>query len=520
MRTAATFAAAFVLSAAGPARATPCKVDGLPDAVTGLATRLDTVDRGALATVAQDAAKVAAAEEAPAARACAHYQAAAAHFFLSTHRADRRRHAADAVRHLLAATALAPAAMQGRQPVARLLASWGRIGRVEGWLTKVTKPVAVTLDPVGEVQLEPGDLAEWAAACGDTPSCRAAARFRLPKQALSLQLRPGRYRVTVTTACGERTETVQVKAGALPLPKAPACACRLVVRDGESALSDVEVLGPGGVTLTTEALSSDLAAVTVSAPGFLPTGVSLPAAGGALQVRLERCPVELQVFTDPPGATITGDGPAPWGPRTIAARAPGYAELKTTVDVPRPASCREARHVARVVLPRHVVVTAIAEGAPVQPARLMIDSVDVDRERFARPPGRYSYEAWHPAYGATMGELVVPSCEAGASCGAVALGVEFRVVKAGDPPTRGASRWSYVLMGLGGLSMGGGLVSGAAAFNTQGQIDDYGAREDNARSIDELVDRRNTQASLADGLVIGGAAAFSLGFIVYLATVD
>ncbi len=519
MRVPATFAVAFVLSAAGPAQGTPCKADGLPDAVSSLAKRLETRDRGALATVAQDAARIAASQDAPAARACAHYQAAAAHFFLSTHKADRRRHAADAVRHLLAAVALAPAPMQGRQPTARLRKSWERLGRVEGWLTKSTRPVEVTLDPMGEVMLEPGDPKEWVAACGDTPSCRSAARFRLPKRALSVRLRPGRYRVTVTTACGDRSETVDVKAGALALPKAPGCACQLHVRDGKAALSDVEVLGPGGVTLEAKKLSSDLAAVTVSAPGYLPVGVSLPAAGGQIKVQLERCPVELQVFSEPAGATITGDGPAPWGPRVITAKAPGFAELKTTIEVPRPKTCREARHSARVVLPRTVVVTAIAEGAPVQAARLTIDGEDVGTERFARPPGRYNYQAWHPVHGATMGAVEVPDC-GGETCGPVALGIEFRVVKPADEPKRGASRWAYVLMGLGGLSMGGGLVSGAAAFNTQDQIDGYGARSDNARPIDDLVERRNTQAALADGLVIGGAAAFSVGFILYLATTD
>lgn len=520
MRGAVQFAAAFALSVSG-AHATPCDTAGLPDGVEQLGDRLaKTSDRGVWATVAQDAANFAADPSlSDAVRACALYQAGAAHFFLSTSKADRRRHAADAVRYMLGAAVLAPAAMQARQPVNRLRTAWKRIGRVEGWLTKTGKPVAVTLDPVGEVVLEPADPAEWVAACGDTPSCRSAAVFRLPRKAMALQLRAGRYRVTLVTPCGERRENVDVTAGALPLPKAPGCPVRLMVRDGSVAVDGVEVLGPGGVTPDPASVPSDLAAVTVSARGYNPKGVRLPPAGGDVPVELERCPVELQVFTEPAGAEIQGDGPAPWGPRTVRASHAGHAALETVVEVPRPARCAEARHVARVKLPRPVLVAALAEGRPTTPSRLTVGGEDVNPETFARPPGRYPWQAWHPMYGMTIGELEVPPC-VDARCAPVSLGIEFRVVSSPPPKRKGASRWSYVLMGLGGLSVGGGLVSGAAAFNTQDQIDAYGARNDEAQPIDDLVDRRDTQAQVADGLVIAGASAFAAGFILYLATVE
>ena len=521
MRPRSLFAAAFVLS--GAAQATPCGAPDLPESVTRLGERLaQTRDRGVWAAVAQDAAKLAAAttELAPPGRVSALYQAGAAPFFLSPHKADRRRHAADAVRYMLAAQALAPAAMRSRQPTARLRTAWKRLGRIEGWLTKVTNPVAVTADPPGELVLEPADPAEWAAACGDTPTCRAAARFRLPKRALSVQLRPGRYRITVTTPCGDRSENVDVVAGPLPIPKPAACPCRLTVRDGDQPIDGLEILGPGGVMLTAAQIPSDHGAVTVSAPGYLPRGVSLPPKGGPVEVTLARCPVELHVFTEPPGALIDGDGPAPWGPRRITAQAPHHADTVAAVDIPRPASCRGARHVARVTLLRDVTVTATADGARVLPARLMVAGEPVGTDRFARAPGRYSYQAWHPLYGASLGELEVPACVEAQVCASPELKIEFRVLKASTAPKGGASRWSYMLMGLGGLSMGGGLVSGVAAFNTQDQIDGYGARRDEPQPIDELVERRNTQAKIADGLVIAGASAFALGLVIYLATVD
>ncbi len=513
------FAVAFALSAtaAFAAPETPCSIEGMPGAVTELGERLArTRDRGAFATIAQDAARIAGLERDPVAKACAHYHAASAHFLLSVRGADKRRHAADAVRHFLAAAALSPDSMDGRQPVNRFRTAWQRVGRVEGWLTGGLAPAEVVIDAPGEVTLSPGDAKEWAATCGDTPTCKAAARFTLPKRA-RVPLRPGTYTVEVKTPCGLAREVLRIKGGALPIPKSPPCACRLLIRDGADPVSPVEVLAPGGKTVTPEQVDAGMGAVTVSAPGYVPRGVSLPKGGGEVTVTLERCPVTLIVHTDPAGARLEGAGPGPWGARAVRATLAGFGAVETTVEIPRPESCEGAHHEVTLPLGRQVQVAAMAGNKPVRPQRLVVGDEEVSVDGFSRPPGRYTWQAWHPGYVPAMGHFEVAPCQPGQGCPPVAVGIEFHA-EIQEPPEEksGGSRWALATVGLGGVAIAGGLISGGAAWSTQQDIDGYTNREAEGVPIDDLVDRRDAQASTADVLVATGAAVLVAGVVWYL----
>ena len=189
--------------------------------------------------------------------------------------------------------------------------------------------------------------------------------------------------------------------------------------------------------------------------------------------------------------------------------------MATTVEVPRPVRCDGARHEVTLALPRRVQVTAVAEGSPVRPARFEVNGERVDPESFVRAPGSYAYEAWHPLYGSAQGRFEVAECHA-ASCPPMALAVEFREVPAAA--RSGAARWSYITMGFGGLAVAGGLASGLAAFDTQRQIDGYTNRRDEGVGIDDLVERRDQQATVADTLVVAGTSALFAGLVWYWAT--
>lgn len=518
-RVAWTSAVACVLSTvslAGAATRTPCDGEGLPAAVADLRARLQaTRDRAAWATLAQDAARLAEGQPADGARACAHYVAGGAHFFLS--RGDLR-HAADAVRHMVAAEALDPEAMQGRQPRNRLETAWGRLGKVAGWLA-AGRPVRVEV-PAGEGRLafEPADPAGWAARCGETPACAAAARVEValsPERPLRLTLRPGRYLVTRIGECGARRADAEVGAGALALPPPAACPVTLRVLDGDREL-EFTVSGPDG-PLDPGALTVQPGAgapgpgeadtVRVEAPGYRPREVALRRTEGDLKVQLERCPVDLRLAGLPPGAEVEGAGPGPWGERLVRVRHAGYAPVERTLEVPRPARCEGASHRVGLALPRRVLVLAEdPEGIVVPPAELWIEGERVDPLGFDHPPGSYTWRAAHPAYREASGRFEVAPCAA-AECAPAELTLRFEPVEGPD------TRWSTYTMVLGGAMLVGGLVYGGLALDAQGRVDAYTDKAREGQSIDGLIAERDERAFQADVLLTSGALTLAAGVL-------
>ena len=514
--------AAFVLS--GPllgapalAAATPCDDVPLPPAVEHLRDRLARTDaRLAWATLAEDAARLAADQDGDGARACAHYLAGSAHFFLSAAASERLLHAGAAVGHLIAAQALAPDAMRGKQPDSRLRTAWSRLGRVDGWLTG-GKPVAVEVPPAPRARhivLSPADAAGWNAACGTTPACAEAARLPLPggESARQILLRPGRYAVEVVGRCGTtRGEAVVARDGALPLPEVAPCQVTLVARDGDDPVADAQVWA-GDRAVAAGALEANLGPVTVRAPGYLDAALTLPIAGGEVQVALSRCPVRLDVDAHPADAIVTGAGVAPWGPRTVVAQREDLGRVEQAVDVPRPASCVDASHPITIVLPRRVTVFArSADGDPAAVSRLRVQGDDVDPLGFAQPPGTYGYQAENPDLGMAVGRFTVDACPDRGPCTPTRVAVEFV-----SAPDRGAPTGALVTLGIGGAVAVGGLIAGATALGKQRDLEDYTTKRDVGVGIDDLIDQRDDRATTADALLATGGVVLTAGLIWWL----
>ncbi|MCB9540029.1 MAG: hypothetical protein H6704_27765 [Myxococcales bacterium] len=493
---------------------TPCDDVALPAPVEALRARLAGTDsRVAWATLAQDAGQVAGTLPPGEARACAHYLAGSAHFFLSAALAERRRHAADAVRHLVAAQAMAPDAMDATQPRARLSTAWSRMGKVGDWFTGA-RPVKVTLEGAERatgVVLRPRAPDGWSEACGATPTCRGAVRIALPPPAdRPIGLRPGRWAVEVEGRCGARAADLDVPdaGGVLTLPPAAPCAITLEARDGEAPVTDLALWADGRPIAPTE-LTAAAGAVTVRAPGYRPAKVTLPPAGGTVTVALERCAVDLQVRTIPADATVEGGGPAPWGARAIAARRPDLGRVRATVDVPRPADCKGATHEAELVLPRPVTVQARdPDGDPVVVARLKVQGKPVDALGFSQPPGAYGFQAEHPRWGMAVGRFTVDPCPPSGDCRPTPLVIDFP-----EPSGGGAPTGALVTMGVGGAVAVGGLIAGATALSSQRALDDYENKRQAGVALDDLVTERDDRAAAADALLLTGGVVLTAGLV-------
>jgi hypothetical protein len=482
---------------AGAAPKTPCDVFDLPADVQALKARIKTRTRSAFAPIARDAAQLA-QSGAPAARACAHYIAGAAWFFLSAKRTDQVRHAAQAVHHLVAAQALAPSLMKGRQPQARLRTVWQRLGNA--WLPKGS-PVGVTL-PAGQgvVQLSA------------PPGIDVPVRIALPlaSKPQTVQLRPGRWQVGLKTACGESTAQLPLSSGPVPLPAAPPCAVQLKPRDAAGPVTDFQVTDRTGAPV--QQVDARFNPMTVQARGYLPTAVRVPDAGGVLPVTLKRCPVQVVPHIRPPDAKVEGAGPRPWGTITLSARRAGYVDLQQKVQVPRPKTCKGAQHAVDLSMRRPVAVIAVnADGEPVVLSRLWINEAVVSATGLALPMGLYRYQAEHPALGTVSGAFTVRTCGS-AACDAPQLRIQFERARSSGGSNTGA----WIVMGTGGLALAAGAVSGVSALSTQGEIDDYTTRQQEGFPIDDLVMQRDEQAQTADRAFLIGGALLVGGLVWYL----
>lgn len=495
---------------AAPTPRTPCEVAFLPDPIKQLEERLKTRDAAAWATIARDAAALATSGPQPA-RACAHYSAGAAWFFLSERRTDRRRNAAAAARHLVTAELLAPRAMVDRQPQSRLATAWERVGVVDGWLPRPAPPVAVELPArTGTVVLSPGSTQGWAAICG--PTCAGSMRIELPLDpdtSQTVHLRPGRWRVELATACGATAHVVDVDGGVLRVPGDSPCEVTLAPHDGDRAVERYVAEDAGGRRL--ERIDATHNPITVRAAGYLPEVVQVSPTGGRLPVPLRRCPVALTVHATPADARITGAGAHPWGEAQVVLRRAGYADLEARVPIPAPTDCAGAQHTVSLTLARQVAVVPIdSDGEPVVLARLWIDDAVVDVAGLALRPGSHRYQAEHPALGTVTGAFAVDACGAG-DCSAAILRLRF------ERRLRPSRTGPYLLVGSGVAAGLVGLGFGIAALSTQADIDGYSSRREEGRSIDALLSQRDDYARIADTTLLAGGALV-LGGIIWLAT--
>jgi hypothetical protein len=437
-------------------------------------------------------------ETARAERACRHYLAGAAAFFLSERAVE---YAPRAVEQLLAARLLSPGEMDHVQARSRLKTAFARLGDVPG------------LQPKGSLAVV--EVAARGAARGFVLRPRRADTPRWPLPApsagASLLLPPGEYRATVNGRCGESDMdfTVAGGAGRIELPDAPPCRVRLqpVGADG-AALAGFRVRGADGAVLAGDTFDASAGTVTVDAPGHVAVRLALDALSGDRVVSLSRCPVELSILATPADARVEGAGPAPWGPRSVTVTRPGYAPATLSVDVPAPAECAGARHASAVSLSRPVALLArYDDGAAATPGVLVVDLKQVSPAGFELPVGRHTFEARVADAPTVAGTFEVPHC-ATTDCPPVRLDVTFEKMH--------ETRVGPILVaGTGGLAMLGGLLVGAGAMAAQSDIEDYGTRESEDVSMDELVARRDDRAQLADVLLGTGAAVAVGGLLWY-----
>lgn len=483
---------------AGAAPRTPCEVVDLPASVEALKTRIKTRNRSAFAPIARDAAALS-TQGTPAARACAHYIAGAAWFFLSAGRSERVRHAAQAAQHLVAAQALAPTLMKGRQPQSRLRTVWQRLGT--GWLPR-GPAVGVTV-PAGTGMLT----------LSAPPETGVSLTIPIPlaSTAKTIQLRPGRWQMSLQTDCGTSNALRTINAGSLSLPTPSPCAVRLQPRDAAGPITDFQVVDRTGKPI--KRIDARHNPVTITARGYRPTAVKLPTAGGALPVTLTRCPVKVVPHIRPPDAKVQGAGSHAWGTVTLSARRAGYTDLKQVVQIPRPKTCKDAQHAVDLSMRRAVAVVAVdASGEPVVLSRLWINESVTPVTGLALPMGLYRYQAEHPGLGTVSGAFTVRTCST-ASCEPPRLRIEFERTRA----SKSSNTMAWLMMGGGGLAIVGGAIAGTAALDTQGEIDAYTTLEKEMFPISDLVDKRNEQARAADTAFVLGGGLLIGGLIWYLA---
>lgn len=493
--------APVVLAAVPALAAAPCTDTATEAALAPLRAALERPDTWAEAvrqvpTATPDAAPGDATARAE--RACRHYLAGAAAFFLSERTPE---YAPRAVEQLLSARLLSPVEMDHVQARSRLKTAFTRLGDVPGLQPKgnlAVVEVASRGTPVGFV-LRPRRA--------DTPRWPLPA----PVAGASLLLPPGEYRATVNGRCGDSDMdfTVAGGAGRIELPEAPACRVRLlpVGADGV-ALAGLRVIGADGAVLPGDTFEASAGAVTVDAPGHLPVRLALDALSGDHVVSLARCPVDLAVAATPADARVQGAGPAPWGHRSVTVTRAGYAPESLSVDVPAPADCAGARQAVAVALSRPVTLFArYDDGTAATPGAVLVDSKEVLPLGLNLAVGGHTFEVRAPDAPPVSGPFEVPHCAA-SDCPPVRLDVTF------ERPRE--TRLGPVLVaGAGGLTMMGGLIAGAGAMAAQSDIEDYNTRRKEDVPMDTLVSRRDDRAQLADVLLGTGAAVAVGGLLWY-----
>ena len=493
--------------------ANPCDTVSLPDPLADLRRKVDrATDPDALTDLGRRAGVW--AQKAPnrAIRACAHYVAGATAFYLSAGKTHQALHAAQAWGHLVAAAALAPEAMQARQPQARLRTVVARIGEVDGWSNDGS--VAVTLPPRpggGVLQLRPVSTRQWIATCGDHPRCADALNLRLPlpeSEPTPIWLRAGRYLATVPGECGTAEGVVEVvddplaDGGPLQLPAPSPCRVSLRPRDGDRAIDRFEVftVGANRRRIEPDGLDARVGRVRIEVPGYKPVEIRPNSTDRVVDLPLERCPVDLRVRVVPGDARVSGAGLGAWGRREIRAERGGHQSVSKAVDVPAPIRCADAVHEVSLRLPRRVtMVTRNEDGETVTPGRLIVDGTIMPAAGVVLAIGAHRYVAEHPRYPRAHGSFMVEPCR-GDPCPPATVTI--------DLPPRPPREWGTgprVALGVGGALIAGGLLAGLAAVESQQRIDGYTRKRDEETAIDTLIEQRDRQARTADALVTTGA---------------
>ncbi len=499
--------------------------------------RLAEATQGSTAADARALALAALAERTDAAgRACAHYTLGSLAFVESLTRGPSV--AREAVRHLLSAQALDPEGLAERRPRKRLENAWRRVGDVGTWRADRT-PVVVRL-------ALPRDASVWGVAadcaqgrCGDDDAPDAAQSTWLDVATAGATgsatevlatLPTATSRLRVQTPCGEASMTVEVRdAGARFVLPTPACRATLNVSlepDADAA----RLYGRDGRSLPVDSpLEVSLGEIWVAAPAHRPQRVSLPPEGGRVDVSLRPCQARLIGAGDAEGAILTPPV-VPFGtPTDVRVDRPGDVGLVAQVTVPAAHAaphCAQtwspAAMAAAAELPPHddaapwTVEAILERPVRVQQSNAALDplvSLEVGGASFSRAdlallsaaPGEYPWRAVAESGARVEGTLSVERCAA-PPCPPVTLDVRFDAPAA--PPT--AVRAPVIVGGVGLAVVGGGLVAGWSALETQRRLDDYTDKRSEGVSVATLERQRGERATLANTLVgVGGALAVS-----------
>jgi len=528
--TCALFGVLAVESARG---AEPCA--GLP-ADDGLRRLVETTT-GPAAADARALALAALTERTDAAgRACAHYALGSLAFVESLARGPEG--AREAVVHLLAAQALDPVGLAERRPRKRLENAWRRVGDVGTWRSD-RAPVAVRLALPSETSswgLAP-DCAQGRCGDDDAPDAAQAPWLDIPHAGAAgtaagvlATLPAGISRLRVRTPCGESSLTIDVRdAGARFEVPPPACSVSLHVTLA-SATGHVRAYDRGGRALPADTpLEAALGEVWVAAPHHRPQRVPLPTKGGQVEVALRPCRARLIGAGEAEGATLTPSAVLFETPTDVHVERPGDVGLVAQVAVP---ASHAAAHCAPTWRPEgEGTVTALppdddAAPWPVEailerPVRVQqthealepLLSLEVGGASLTRAelpllsvaPGEYPWRAVAESGARAEGTLSVARCAA-PPCPPVTLEVSFGTPVA--PPT--AVRAPVIVGGVGLAVIGGGLVAGWGALETQRRLDGYSDKRSEGVSVTTLERQRGDRATLANTLVgVGGALALS-----------
>lgn len=502
------FSIGALLTFGGRALAQPCTSVAPEPALEALSAKLD--DRREWVAVALEAERWLNdhRDASDLQKACAHYLAGGAHFFSSERGSEQalEGEAAHAVLHLQAARLLDPVGMTHRQAHRRLEVAFSRTGAANRVLPTLI-PVPVSLDS----RMEAFELS-W----GEGES-RVSRLIPAPRPGATLLLAPGRYDFAVRDDCGEVKSSLTLVAG-VPAPTldftvGPKCHARLLVRDGrgrplEGRFGQGGTPSPVPADLQVEVPTGNGTApvLVIDAPGYSPRSVSLPIRGGDVEVTLEPCAVDLRVHASPIDARVQGAGLGPAGPRNLSLSRAGYAEHRLVVDLSPASDCSAAFVDLAVSMSRSVVVTGLdSEGRSVTLSSILIDDQPVSTLSFDLTIGSHTYRASNPEHGQSSGTIEVSHCSA-PICGPQVLDAVFR-----KRPL--ALSGPMIVMGIGGTLWLGGAVAGALALGTQSDVDDYSTKREEGSSIDVLLDRRDKQAGIADGLFASGVVIVGTGLL-------
>lgn len=232
----------------------------------------------------------------------------------------------------------------------------------------------------------------------------------------------------------------------------------------------------------------------------------------------------LRVVTTPPGARVSVDGGAAAGPtplvravdagkRTVRIELDGFEPVtrEVTLDASHTKAAPYAIEVAlSKAVPRgELVLTVSPPGSEVFVDGALVGKAPLDGP-LALTAGLHAVEVRPAGGGEPYKEMV--AIEAGSTARtdiSLGGGIDLRTV-------------GWIGMGVGGLALAGGAVTGVMALGASGDLDDCRGDPSCARTAREasLADDVRSQALLTDVLIWSGVAIAAGGAVLYLLAPD